>query len=353
MGLLWIDCEPEFRTLADAAFHCEQEGRADYFDRLSPRVRKIIRRDTRYNIDFLYTSYVLHDDKVMEDYACWLLQLMASVLPGRTWAQTADYVAEHFGYIRQALPQSVAPDRREELDRLLTLAQEAVRSAGPMEDAASQPPSRYEAEIQQYMESLFEKDSRRTMYLIRQFLQSGIPVNDIYVDILAEAMRRVGRLWHTARITVDAEHYCTSATQLAMTEMYPAIFSKARRGRKILCACPGGELHSMAARMVADLFENDGWDSVFLGAAVPEDAMLTAIRQDLPDLVALSVSMPQHLIECRSLVAAIKAEFPSVRIAVGGNAFRSTREIWTQWPVDYYTEDARQLLQLADRELCS
>lgn len=44
--------------------------------------------------------------------------------------------------------------------------------------------------------------------------------------------------------------------------------------------------------MVADLFENDGWDGIFLGAAVPEDSMLEAIRSDKPDLVALSVTMP-------------------------------------------------------------
>lgn len=61
--------------------------------------------------------------------------------------------------------------------------------------------------------------------------------------------------------------------------------------------------------MVADLFENDGWDGIFLGAAVPEDAMLEAIRSDKPDLVALSVTMPQHLLTCAELVEAIRREF--------------------------------------------
>lgn len=61
--------------------------------------------------------------------------------------------------------------------------------------------------------------------------------------------------------------------------------------------------------MVADLFENDGWDGIFLGAAVPEDAMLEAIRSDKPDLVALSVTMPQHLLTCAELVEAIRSEF--------------------------------------------
>lgn len=218
------------------------------------------------------------------------------------------------------------------------------------ESAASSP---YEAEIEQYMNSLLREDTRQALYLIQQFLEKGIPLNDIYVEILAESMHRVGDLWHTARISVAEEHYCTSVTQMAMSQMYPQLFSSERKNRRILCACPGTELHEMGSRMVADLFENDGWDSTYLGAAVPVDAMLQSIGEQTPDLVALSVTMPQHLMTCRDLVDAIRAAFPTLKIAVGGKAFRSTHDIWNQWPVDLYTTDARQLLTEANRLLPS
>ena len=32
-----------------------------------------------------------------------------------------------------------------------------------------------------------------------------------------------------------------------------------------------------------------------------------------------------------------------MKIAVGGKAFKSTHNIWKQWPVDVYTNDAREL----------
>ena len=34
--------------------------------------------------------------------------------------------------------------------------------------------------------------------------------------------------------------------------------------------------------------------------------------------------------------------------AVGGGAFKSTKEIWKKWPVDIYTEDARELVLRAN-----
>ena len=355
MSLLWMDYESEFQNLVDTAFQCECDDNPDYFSNLSKRVQKIIYRDTRYNVDFLHTSYVLKDDKIMRNYAVWLFQLMASVLKNNTASQTAEYVINHLEYIKQGVTRTVSSEKQEELLQLLSLAQECIRRAASAEspkESSNDPKSRYESEIQQYMQSLFDKNMRRTLYLIQQFTEKGIPVTDIYVEILAESMRRVGEMWHTSQITVDTEHYCTSVTQMAMAQMYPSLFSSERRNRTVLCACPGTELHEMGARMVADLFENDGWDSMYLGAAVPHDAMLDSIRENHPDLIALSVTMPQHLLACRDLISAIREEFPDTVIAVGGNAFRNTHDIWSQWPVDIYTNDARDLLKKADSILC-
>ncbi|WP_432628082.1 cobalamin B12-binding domain-containing protein [Brotaphodocola sp.] len=362
MSLLWMDYETEFQNLVDTASACEQKAAPDYFSSLSKRVKKIIYRDTRYNIDFLYTAYTLGDNKIMADYAIWLFKLMDSIFTQKTASETADYVIRHLDAIREAVGTTIEPDKQQKLIELLDLASDRIRETAGQEmtrlahsaSAKSSAPefdkSAYEEEIQQYMDSLFQKNSRKTLYLIQKFTQQGIPINDIYVEILAESMRRIGELWHTAQITVDEEHYCTSVTQMAMAQMYPVLFanSEQRKNHMLLCACPGTELHEIGARMVADIFENDGWDSLYLGAAVPEDAMLDAIRVNHPDLVALSVTMPQHLIDCRDLITAIRKEFPNQKIAVGGNAFLSTDHIWEQWPIDFYTRDARQLLAQAN-----
>lgn len=336
MSLLWMEYEKEFQDLTESAFLHEQKDNAEYFASLNKRVQKIIYRDTRYNVDFLYTSYVLGEDKIMADYAAWLYQLMASVFKGkRTAEQTKEYVIAHFNEIRKGIQDTIEPEKHAELFRLLDVACESVRQVNPeiqtdVSKAGDVPPfSRYESQVQQYLDSLFKKDMRKSMELIQKFTAEKIPVNDIYVEILAESMRRIGELWHTA-------------------QMYPLLFAKERKDHTIICACPGMELHEMGSRMVADLFENDGWDSIFLGAAVPEDALLKSIEENQPDLVALSVSMPQHLITCQEFAESIRERFPDVKIAVGGKAFKSTHEIWKQWPVDVYTNDARELLEYAN-----
>ena len=349
MSLLWMDHTPEFQSLVDTACVIEEERNPSYFASLPAKTRDIIRRDTRYNIDFLYTAFALDDDKVMQNYAAWLYGLMFGIFKVKSPAEVGRYVEGHLACIEEAAGRDANPVHRDRLVRLLEEARAAVReaAASPL-DEADFAACRYEDQIELYLKSLFARDTRGAMRLIRAFVAQGISIEDVYIDILAECMRRVGELWHAGRISVDAEHYCTSVTQTAMSQMYDRIFDAERCGKTVLMACPGAELHEMGARMLADIFENGGWDSIYLGAAVPEDYLLASIRENRPDVVALSVTMPQFLIDCQHLVEAIRAEFPRIVIGVGGGAFASTHEIWRRWPVDFHTKDAREALKRAN-----
>ena len=346
-----MEYEAEFEHLVEASFARESQEKEEYFQSISERARKIIYRDTRYNIDYLYTAYVLNDETIMNTYAVWLYELMAGIHKNRfTREQTREYVIFHLEAIKKTIPDVVSQEKQQKLQKLVEEAQQCIRDYMP--PAERKKESRYEKEIGEYMDCLFQKDGRKAVRVIRKFMDQGIPMDDIYVEIFSETMRRVGELWHTAEITVDTEHYCTSVTQMAMAQLYDRLFDGARKNKTVLSVCPGMELHEMGARIVSDLFENHGWDSIFLGAAVPVDYILDSVRENQPDLVTLSVSMPQHLMDCETAVRRIKEEFPEIKIAVGGKAFESTQRIWEKWPVDIYSKDARELLARAEK-LCA
>ena len=351
MSLLWMEYESEFEHLVEASYARESNAKKEYFNSISERARKIIYRDTRYNIDYLYTAYVLGDKKIMNTYAVWLYELMVGIHKHRfTREQTKEYVIFHLEAIKKAIPDVVSTEKQQELQEIMEEAQQCIRAYTPSEEPTKN--ARYEKEIEEYMNCLFQKDTRKAIGLIRKYVDQGIDLDDIYVEILSESMKRVGELWHTAEITVDTEHYCTSVTQMAMAQMYDLLFDGERKNKTILSVCPGMELHEMGARIITDLFENHGWDSIFLGAAVPVDYIMDSVRENQPDLVTLSVSMPQHLIDCEKAVREIKDEFPDIKVAVGGKAFESTDDIWKKWPVDIYSKDARELLTKAD-EICA
>ena len=86
----------------------ESSAKAEYFNSLSERVKKIIYRDIRYNIDYLYTAYVLDDKKIMNTYAVWLYELMVGIHKQRfTREQTKAYVIFHLEAIKKSIPDLV------------------------------------------------------------------------------------------------------------------------------------------------------------------------------------------------------------------------------------------------------
>ena len=351
MGLLWMDYGPEFQNLVDKAYEYERAEHAAYFSRLDAAQQRHFREDTRYNVDFLRTALTLGDSRVIETYAVWLYELMAGIFKQQDNAseQALRCVLNNISCIERAAVDVLDPKKLQHVQTLLAAARECVLAYVHGEGTSTAcPRSVHQAEVDHYLDLLFSRNTRGAMSYVRQLVDGGMAVDEVYVGVLACAMRRVGELWHAGVITVDVEHYCTATTQTAMSQLYARIFAAPRRGKTVLVACPGAELHEMPARMVADLFENDGWDSVYLGAAVPQENLLAAVAEHKPDLVALSVTMPQFLVDCERAVCALKQTFPQVKIAVGGRAFESTHEIWRTWPIDYFAHDARELISAAD-----
>ncbi len=105
-------------------------------------------------------------------------------------------------------------------------------------------------------------------------------------------MHEIGDLWHRNVITVDKEHYATSVNQTVMSGFFDEIFERPRKNRTLVAGAVGSELHEMGIRMLSDIFEYQGWDTFYLGAALPEQAVLEAIGEHKPDLVASRDNAP-------------------------------------------------------------
>ena len=89
----------------------------------------------------------------------------------------------------------------------------------------------YKEEKSLYLNSLMESDTRKAVALVGNFLQSDIP-SGYLCGYSWKNHGEVGELWHSHKISVDMEHYCTATTQTAMSQMYPAIFQSRRKGKE-------------------------------------------------------------------------------------------------------------------------
>lgn len=352
MAILQIKDQIQYQEIIHEIYMCQFQEDPKMEQEISAASRKKMYEDVEYNVSLLTIALELEEEKIFENYARWLYQLLCSLMTSLSRERVRDQMTEHYtllgSHLEKYVEESHRPMLQSLIERAIAVTEEECRNSS-LPDLDK--PVKYKEEMQEYLNSLLHADTRKALYLLPEYIQRGIPLSDVYVDIVGATLNNIGERWHQHLITVDQEHFSTSIAQLSISQLYPMIFHRERKEKKILVTCVGSELHEAGARMVADLFEYSGWDSVYLGAAVPPEFVLSAIELHNPDLVALSVTMPQHLIICKDTVTQIRDKYPSLPIAVGGKAFESADKIWKNWRVDVYTQDARELVKWAEDTL--
>ena len=205
-----------------------------------------------------------------------------------------------------------------------------------------------------YLEALLRGDRHSASRMILEAVEKGgTPVKDIYTQVFQRSQREIGRLWQTNQISVAQEHYHTAATQMVMSQLYPYIFASEKNGRRLVATCVGGELHEIGARMLADFFEMNGWDTYFLGANTPMESVLSTIRTQQPDILAISATMTFHVDKVADLIGAVRLAGLDGRtkLMVGGYPFNIVTNLWKSVGGDAGALDARQALEAAERLL--
>ncbi len=155
-------------------------------------------------------------------------------------------------------------------------------------------------------------------------------VPELYQQVVAPAMHEVGALWETGALTVADEHLATELTNRVLEALRP-LSEIARDGQRADTAPPSramlaaveGERHALGLRMAADILEENGFETIYLGADVPTDALLRAVEVTGPDLVVLAATMPALAPRLEEVAGMVRESNPEVELLIGGQAASS------------------------------
>jgi methanogenic corrinoid protein MtbC1 len=150
----------------------------------------------------------------------------------------------------------------------------------------------------------------------------------LYQRVVTPAMHELGRLWEEGVITVADEHLATALTHRVLAvlrppELFEQAFELSSGKPRAVLAAVQGEQHALGLRMAADLLEDSGYQIAYLGADVPTEALLQALRTLSPTLVGLSATMAESTRRLEDVVEAIRDEHPRLPLLFGGQGSRS------------------------------
>jgi methanogenic corrinoid protein MtbC1 len=329
--------------IAETLVEREFSRHPELVERYGPAGRAKSLQDAGYHLSFLVQALALGNRGVFADYVAWTkvvlsrrgvraedlafhLECLAEVLQERVPAPAGALAAEFVAAAVRAMPTMP--------EDLPTFLHEGT----PLSPLAHQ-----------YFEALRRGERHVASRMVLEAVAGGTSVREIYLNVFQPAQYEIGRLWQTNRISVAQEHYCTAATQLIMSQLYPHIFATAKNGRNLVATCVAGDLHEIGVRMVADFFEMDGWNTFYLGANTPHAGVCASIVERRADVLAVSATISFHADAVAELIRAVRRDPGAgrVRILVGGYPFNRDRELWRKVGADGSAPDAQQAIALA------
>ncbi|MFL5368712.1 MAG: helix-turn-helix domain-containing protein [Myxococcales bacterium] len=152
----------------------------------------------------------------------------------------------------------------------------------------------------------------------------GTSLAAIFDDVVAPALADVGEKWQFARLSVAEEHVGSQAVIEAIARAQPLAEPPGEPGRPTrgaaVVAAVAGELHDIAARMVACLLRARGYEVLAPLAQTPARDLADLVMRCRASIVALSSTMlrdPAEMTEQISLAARATNQTGG-RIGVGG-----------------------------------
>lgn len=307
--------------------------------------RKLSVRDAGYHIPFLVEAILASDPGIFNNYILWVKKLFKGLnFPEEILITTLECT-------RKVLKNEVPDDISALTDAYIGRGLEEVRKPVGTDEPFINTKSPLGVLASAYINALLEGDRHKASRMILAEAEKGTSIKSIYLEVFQKTQYEIGRLWLENRIGIAQEHYCSAATQVIMSQLYPYIFSGERIGHSIVTACVGGELHELGIRMVTDFFEMDGWDSYYLGANTPSSAILKAIRDYKADVLGLSVSMPNHISLLRETIEIIRStgEGKNLIILIGGNAINNSNLRHEYFKANGFARNAGQAVELANQ----
>lgn len=294
------------------------------------------REDAAYHLEFLAEAITMDHPEMYGNYILWAAAMLeARKIPKSDLDKSLDYV-------ERAVQELLGEQESAKNHPFFALAREklAFRAIEPGSFFRDDNPLKKEAE--QYLKFLLHGKRSEAAELINGLVEKGQSIKDIYLHVFQVTQYEVGLLWQCNKITVAHEHYCTAATQLIMAGLYPKIFSSPKIGKNMVACSIAGELHEMGIRMLADIFEMEGWDTFYLGANMPDRQLMEALLTYQADLLAISVTLPTHVSHAAQLIQKIRSskDFSELKILVGGYPFKINKGLWEKVGADGFADNA-------------
>lgn len=146
---------------------------------------------------------------------------------------------------------------------------------------------------------------------------------DFFDKILKQVMYDIGDDWSTNKISIATEHVASNIAQTLVKIIIDSVSGSANK-KKILLCVPVGEEHHLGCDVLETYLSIKGYKVYNLGTSLPTESIISFIDNNKPDIVFVSITLPDNILAGQRLVRKINDEC-KIPILIGGYAMQSEK----------------------------
>ena len=208
-------------------------------------------------------------------------------------------------------------------------------------------------EIEKLYDAILDGDHKAAAVLTRAALEEGGDAAELISRYMIPAMAEAGRRFECEEYFVPELMLSARAMKAAMELLRPVLVrSGAQPAGRVVVGTVKGDLHDIGKNLVAAMLEGGGFEVIDLGADVPAENFVDAVKKSGAQVVCLSALLTVTMPSMRTTVETFRnaGVRDQVKILVGGAPV--TAQFAHDIGADGYGENANAAVSLA-REMMS
>ena len=199
---------------------------------------------------------------------------------------------------------------------------------------------------EQYFRFLLEGDRGGCRGLLQKAQAEGITASDLLLDVIWVCMEQISELFREDQINFVTEHLATRINRTLADQLQTHLAVSEPTGRKLIVCCSDVEGYELGAQIIADLFEADGWEVLFIGSGVPMDELVQLVGRVQPELLIYFGTEPSGIPEVRRTLQMLHriSASPETAVLAAGGVFNRAKGLWIEVGADAFAPDARSAL---------
>ncbi len=192
-----------------------------------------------------------------------------------------------------------------------------------------------------------EGDADRALAAARRLINSGVGAQELVVEVLVPAMRRVGELFERGEYFIADVIACAEAFKRVFEEVVKPRLERGER-RRVAVAVFGtvkGDIHDLGKSLAKVLFEVEGFEVIDLGVDVSPEQFAEAVEKYNARVVGVSALMTTTMLEQRRVVEELKKRGLRDKVVVIAGGAPVTEEWVREIGADVCGDDAFKALK--------